>query len=146
MAGTCSGCSRGPSYAPGFKRTKESMKQFGNDVDSYWHKSGLPELSKVSTWKIWHVKPSQWFDHHSLLIQSVETGVSFTIELVAFIGEGVKPRSRCFDPSEHHDLKYELLGEVTFAAQTLFRKALECLENFGDYNLMCNNCQNYCQV
>ena len=141
--------------AAGFKCTEQDEADFMEMVYSYWNKHSYPALRKQTTWKIQLLKPSQWFKHHSILIQSAETGEYFTIELqlVVSVGTGAQhaqviPRSRHFNPSteRHAHLEATDLGEVHSSAVNLFDTALRCLKEFGQYDQYTNNCQNYCQV
>ena len=134
--------------ATGFKCTEQDIADFMEMVYSYWNKHQYPALRKQTTWKIQLLKPSQWFKHHSILVQSAETGEYFTIELVVSVGTGVIPFSRHFDPSteRHAHLEATDLGEVQSSAVNLFDTALRCLKEFGQYDKYTNNCQDYCQV
>ena len=55
-------------------------------VSQYWSDAvrdeELPEPDEEEEWKVWLVKPSSWFKHHSLVFESIEMGGSFTVELV----------------------------------------------------------------
>ena len=148
-SGTCS--SSGPEdiwTAAGFKVTQESVLEFMEKVHSYWTAYKYPSMHKVTQWKMQLVKPTRWFKHHSVLVQSVETGEHFTIELVISETEGVIPFTRRFDPSDvrYSCLDYTDLGEISMSAVQLFENALKCIEDFGDYNRITSNCQDFCQV
>ena len=146
--------SGGDSYlAAGFKCTEQDVADFMEMVYSYWNKHQYPALRKQTTWKIQLLKPSRWFKHHSILVQSAETGEHFTIELFVSVGTGAQhthviPRSRHFDPSteKYAHLEATDLGEVHSSAVNLFDTALQCLKEFGQYDQYTNNCQDYCQV
>ena len=134
--------------AAGFKCTEQDVAEFMEMVCSYWNNHQYPALRKQTTWIIQLLKPSQWFKHHSILIQSAETGEYFTIELVVSVGTGVIPFSRHFDLStkRHAHLEATDLGEVHSSAVNLFDTALQSLKEFGQYDKYTNNCQDYCQV
>ena len=141
----CSGCNL--PHAAGFRRTREAMERFEETVRTYWSQEHLPARTETVTWRVYLVRPSKWFYHHSLLVQSAESGYSFTIELVVDVeSRSVVPTSRLFDPSDYPQLDYTRLGEVTTSAKALFGKALKCLERFGDYYYYTHNCQDYCKV
>ncbi len=132
--------------APGFVLSKENEANFKKKVYRYWRAHNYPKMSKETRWRVHLAKPTKWYKwHHAILIQSVETGEYFKLEV--FISrQEVVLRSRWFDPSGHDDLNFTELGEVTLSACHLLKKALECAEEFGDYNMLLSNCQNYCQV
>ena len=123
---------------------------FAEIVRSYWSQSGLPALTETVNWRVYLVKPSALFCHHSLLLQSDESEYAFTIELRVVKedagGQNVVPFSSLFGPSKNLQRDYDCLGRVTTTAKDLFGKALECLERFGDYHYISHNCQDYCKV
>ena len=131
----------------GFKCTEQDTLNFMEMVHSYWSQYSYPALRKQTEWKLFLLKPSQWFKHHSILVQSAETEEYFTIELNVSDG-GVVPVSRRFDPSteSHSHLGATTLGEIHSSAVDLFDAALQCLKEFGQYHEVANNCQDYCKV
>ena len=145
----------GCSYAllaVGFRRGQENFADFLEYVNQYWENAVqdevLPEPSEEEDWKVWLVKPSSWFKHHSLVFESIDLGGSFTVELVVDMSTNtVTPMSRLFDRNEYSQLNYTHLGNVTSTtANSLFATALDCLEKFGDYSQVSNNCQDFCKV
>ena len=125
------------------------MCDFMELVHSYWSEANFPSLQKQSEWRVRLLKPSKWFKHHSLLFKNTETGECFTIELVInSTTDSVVPFTRRFDMSSesHGHLKAVDLGTVTSSAAQLFNKALKCLQDFGNYHRITNNCQAFCQV
>lgn len=133
--------------ATGFKCTEQDTLDFMEMVHSYWNHYSYPALQKYTVWKLYLLKPSQWFKHHSILVQSAETEEHFTIELI-ISHDGVTPFSRHFDPSteSHSHLETTTLGEIHSSAVELFHTALHCLKEFGPYHEVTNNCQDYCKV
>ena len=154
MAYSSSSDGRHVSSAVGFRRTQNTMKGFFEQIRRFWADAvandKLPDPSEEEEWSVWLVKPNQMFKHHSLLIESTERGGSFTVELVVNVNTNqVMPRSRPFDrndPRYSNLLTFNHLGNITTSAISLFQTALDCLENFGTYNEITNNCQGYCQV
>ena len=123
------------------------MLEFMELVHSYWSEANLPSLHKRSEWKVQLLKPSKWFKHHSLLVESIETGECFTIELVVS-KTSVTPFTRQFavGSESHSHLETVDLGRVSLPASQLFNMALNCLQDFGSYHKVTNNCQAFCQV
>ena len=154
MACSSSSNGRNVSSADGFRRTTKTMKNFWKRIGSYWEdavaNNTLPDQSEEEEWSVWLVKPNQMFKHHSLLIESTDKGGSFTIELLVNVEtKEVVPESRPLDrndPRYSDLLTFNHLGNITTSAESLFRKAMDCLENFGPYDEITNNCQGYCQV
>ncbi len=142
------GCSSGSEdiwQAVGFTQSEESVLQFMEKVYSYWRQHNYPNMHRETRWRVQLAKPATWFKHHSILVQSAETEEYFTLELV-ITRQGVVPETRSFDLSRHDHLNFTDLGEVTMSAVQLFDKALKCIEEFGNYDIMTNNCQDFCQV
>lgn len=123
------------------------MCDFMELVHSYWSEADFPSLQKLSKWRVHLLKPSQWFKHHSLLVENTDMGECFTIELV-ISRTAVVPFTRRFDMSaeSHSHLEAVDLGTVQSSAVQLFNMALKCLQDFGDYHRITNNCQSFCQV
>ena len=140
----CSGCNQACPRAEGFKLTTESTESFVEKVRSYWSKAGLPASTETVNWRVYLLKPSAKFHHHSLLVQCDESECSFTLELIVVNGK-VVPKSSLFT-SKNPQRNYPCLGSVTATANNLFEMALRCLERFGDYHYMTHNCQDYCKV
>lgn len=141
----CAGGSKDGWNLPGFTITEESVHDFRELVRSYWSKANLPRYNEPSLWKVYLLTPSQWFKHHSLLIENTDTRACFTIEL-GFGETSVIPVSRRIDSKHYQHLVKVDLGTVSSTATQLFVTALECLQDFGDYQKIVNNCQLFCKV
>ena len=141
--------------ATGFRMDRPGYREFMEHVQRYWTNAmsdgELPDPLKVERWTVRLAKPERLFQHHSLILQSTSRGGFFTMELfvveVGFSSKVVKPKSRQFDPENPPcALETTNIGSITCTALDFFKRALRCLENFGDYNKATNNCQHYCKV
>ena len=135
--------------AAGFKCTEQDVADFMEMVYSYWNKHQYPALRKQTAWKIQLLKPSQRFKHHSILIQSAETGEylnhnwagcecwhwGYSIFMILW------PQHWETRPLGSNWLRWSSLSAVN-----LFDTALQPLKEFGQYDQYTNNCQDYCQV
>ncbi len=132
--------------ARGFVANQESKSKFMTEVSHFWMTHPYPTMEKTTEWKL-HLarKKKERFKHQSLVVQSVETTECFKVELRVNNGQSVL-RSRRFVSSRHPYLELTDLGVVVMTAWELFTKVLECAEKFGDYNLLANNCQDFCKV
>ena len=140
--------------ATGFRMNRPGYSEFIEEVQRYWTNAmsdgKLPDPHEVERWTVWLAKQEASFGHHSLILQSTSRDGFFTMELIVEVGFSsgvVKPRSRQFDPGNPPcALKTTNIGSITCTALDFFKRALRCLENFGDYNEATNNCQHYCKV
>lgn len=145
---SCNECFKCRSFScEGFKVTGKNVAEFGKAVKTYWwinmERHGLPDPTTEARWRVWRLKPcEQLMQHHSLLMESVEYGGSFTLELKNGPEKSVILATR---PNvENKNLC--TFGEITASALFIFVKALECFGKFGEYHYISNNCRTYCKV
>ncbi len=134
--------------AHGFVVNQESYSKFMTEVSRFWMAHPYPTMDSKTEWKLQLDRKKELFEpHQSLVVQSVETTECFKVDMVVDVDNGWSVlRSKRFVSNQDSCLKLTDLGVVVMTARELFTKVLECAEKFGDYNLVANNCQDFCKV
>ena len=99
-------------------------------------------MSEEAVWKVFVLKHSEWFQHHSLLFESLKTGDTFYVHLVV-VNDEVQLRCRNIDltDSKYQTLRKDHLGTITKSAKNLLQTAAVVLKQLGSYHYVLNNCQ-----
>ena len=125
------------------------------ELDEYIHKTWkkfffLPSYDNKIHWDVYLLYKS-FFGHYSMLFVTPGHIEGFLIHLVLnkdkktteFRVDAVNLRSY---PDDHPDLKALSLGTTeAITAKRIITKAHDRLVNMGRYNLLFNNCQNFCK-
>ena len=102
---------------------------------------------EAQKWSVYSLRPSGWFQHHSLLFQLREGGnFYFVVELLKERSAELQGsyfasiRARIADLKKY-DLKAVHLGDVTKDVKAIISMAGTTLGKMGSYNALFNNCQ-----
>ena len=144
---TCVACSKGEiAFAKGFQRTREAVENYYQNVDQQWIQCTMPPRDTTMKWKVYKLSSQKMFVHFSLFFKcespEYQQSPGFTIELRTSAERKTVYPYTVLKSISTKDLT--CLGTVTKSAEQIMSIGLECLEEFGDYDYYCNNCQNFC--
>ena len=146
----CVTCSSGCiATARRFQLTEEAAQSyFENVLAEIAQIQNFPSIRREVEWTVYMISPSRMFTHQSLLFVCEQPQYSgnpgFTFELTY----GELGSSNEVIPNTDFMMKNEKakkLGVVTESAYSIMVKGLKCLANFGDYNTVTKNCQDFCR-
>ena len=144
----CEVCSSGdPPTGRGFQHTWEASQRHFENVNNQWVKYDLPPLNGTVRWRVYELS-SEIMDHFSLYFECESSqyrqSPGFCIWLKIASRGVVVPIANVYrvDPTWKED--FPCLGTITSSAKEIMNVNLECLEEFGDYHYLSNNCIHYC--
>ena len=146
----CPTCSSGEiTNAKGFQPTDDAVRSYYTNVQTEWAKLTLPGISEKVEWTVYKLSPPGAFKHYSLLFVCEDIAYrgspGFTFELVCVVGEqsgnNVTPKTTVMKKGSGTTK----LGVIRGSAKAIIKRGLQCLVEFGDYQIITNNCQKFCQ-
>ena len=124
------------------------IEDFKAKIDRIWNDNlqGFPNLHELSSWKV-YLLSKDLFGHYSLMFQVPNQRECFVIELLVDSNNETKFRLRVIDIKDQRycDIKVRDLGVIKEKAGVILGKAYRRLRQMGSYNVLCNNCQDYCK-
>ncbi len=145
-AEVCATCSNGEiTNAKGFQPTEKAVQSYYTQVQTEWANfPSLPGISEEVEWTVYKLSLPGIFEHYSLLFVCEDTAYrgspGFTFELVCVVGN-VTPKTTVRKKGSGTTK----LGVIRGSAIEIMKRGLRCLVEFGDYQIITNNCQKFCQ-
>lgn len=123
------------------------IEDFKAKIVQFWKDNlqGFPNLHESSSWKV-YLLSKDLFGHYSLMFQVPNQRECLVIELLV-INKQTNFSLRVIDVNNerYHNIKAKDLGVITEKAGVILEKAYCLICQMGSYNVLFNNCQDYCK-